>query len=116
MAAVAAALLSYANYLEENNGRFKAAQIMLSLVFEYNLAIVALGILVPLLRKLWGKKESLTSPMLQAYGLVLFGGLLCMSVGFSLILYYKFDPELCMVYTICFTCILVGGSLLGLSH
>ncbi|KAF8593892.1 hypothetical protein BDV93DRAFT_566025 [Ceratobasidium sp. AG-I] len=61
MAAGAVALLSYANDLDGGNGRFYRTQMMLGLVFEYNLAVVALGILVPLIRAYRGKGETISS-------------------------------------------------------
>lgn len=114
MAAGAVALLSYANDLEKPKSHYQAAQRMLSVVFEYSLAIVALGILVPLIRVHRGKKEALDLSMLKSYGVLLFFNLIGMSIGFSLILLAKFGSATCAVYTAGFALILIMGAVIGI--
>ncbi|KAF8592964.1 hypothetical protein BDV93DRAFT_567087 [Ceratobasidium sp. AG-I] len=115
MAGVAATLLDYANNLsKKHDDSFKLAESMLSLALEYNLAVVALGILVPLLRKHWGEKDACNPRMLKGYGWALFIGLIGMSVGFSSILVLQLGLKIGGTFIACFVTVLISGSVAGL--
>lgn len=114
MATVAATLLAYVNDLNKADSRVsRVAESTLSLVFGYNLAIVALGILVPQLRRHWRGKEAFNAPMLLISWSALFCGLFGMTVAFCCIIFLKLGSIIGGIFTGVFVVILIGGSILG---
>ncbi|KAF8603844.1 hypothetical protein BDV93DRAFT_522999 [Ceratobasidium sp. AG-I] len=92
MAAVAVAFMAYANDLSGGGGKWYArAQIAFAFTFEYNLAVVIVGILVPLLRTLLRKEAGATGAMLAWLGWMLLLGLILMFIAFNLLLRAKFS-------------------------
>ncbi|KAF8594844.1 hypothetical protein BDV93DRAFT_611664 [Ceratobasidium sp. AG-I] len=121
MASVAVALMSYANDLSEkedksgidgNELNYDIAQYALVITFEYNLAVVTIAILVPLLRMRFRKEPGSNKTMLSWLGWMLFAGLVSMFVAFYLLLKARFSTGVSVAAISCFV-LTVFGAVLG---
>ncbi|KAF8593889.1 hypothetical protein BDV93DRAFT_566021 [Ceratobasidium sp. AG-I] len=117
MAAVSVALMSYANDLSEKGEKpgaekkrnYDIAQYALVITFEYNLAVVTLAILVPLLRIRFKKETVSIRAMVSWLGWMLFAGLVFMFIAFYLLLKARFSTGVSIAAISCFVLTVFGA-------
>ena len=117
MASVAVSLMSYANDLSEkesesnageNKTNYDIAQYALVITFEYNLGVVTLAILVPLLLMWFRKEAGSFKSMLSWLGWMLFLGLVFMFFAFYLLLKARFSTGVSVAAISCFVLSMIG--------
>ncbi|KAF8593891.1 hypothetical protein BDV93DRAFT_193517 [Ceratobasidium sp. AG-I] len=105
MATIAVAFMPYVNDLSESNPSkdanawYKTVQTMLAYTFEYNMAVVIIGVLVPLLRVLMRKTE-VTRKIVMWLGFLSVIGLTMMFVAFILFVRANFTHQIYISLTI----------------
>ncbi|KAF8593206.1 hypothetical protein BDV93DRAFT_549605 [Ceratobasidium sp. AG-I] len=92
--------LSESNPSKDANAWYKTVQTMLAYTFEYNMAVVIIGVLVPLLRVLARRKTEVTRKIVMWLGFLSVIGLTMMFVAFILFVRANFTHRIYISLTI----------------